>query len=45
MKQPRYTDLARYRLPYVRAAMSRAPGYLARRFEKFCPGWRAAKQK
>jgi hypothetical protein len=45
MKQPRYTDTARYRMPYVRAAFSRAPGYLRRRFDKFCPNWRKPADK
>lgn len=40
MRTPRFTDAARFRLPYVRAAFSRAPGYLRRRFDKFAPNWR-----
>lgn len=39
MRQPRFTDSARFRLPYVRATHSRAPGWLKRRFGKYAPGW------
>ena len=41
--KPRYTDLDRYAQPYVRSAESLKTGYLARRFDKLCPGWRRPK--
>ena len=41
----RYTDQQRYRIPYVREADSRKPGYLAKRFDKLCPGWRSQPAK
>ena len=45
MKQPRYTDAAKFKWPYVRAAFSRAPGYLRRRFTKYMPGWNKPAEK
>lgn len=39
MRTPRFTDAARFKLPYVRATHSRAPGWLHRRFDKYSPGW------
>jgi len=44
MKTPRFSDKDKFKLPYKRAAFSRAPGYLRRRFEKYFPGWKT-KQK
>lgn len=35
MKPPRYTDAARFRLPYVPAAQSRDSDYLAQRFAQY----------
>lgn len=43
MRTPKFTDSERFKLPYVRAAFSRAPGYLRRRFDKYAgKAWRIA---